>query len=109
MKDYKDIPGSPIWEGMKDDSKEYFGKESLLATWASIPWIIDVYVGMDYPVNRREQEMDIWCTEHFGRALTMFNKKGKWGHGHATIHGWTWRGFATEEMMNQFQEQFPNP
>lgn len=28
--------------------------------------------------------------------------------GGATIHGWTWIGFATEDMMTRFSERWQN-
>ena len=50
-----------------------------------------------------------WCQSEFGQeAWPLHGIEGQWHVGGATIHGWTWIGFATEEMMTRFSERWHN-
>lgn len=78
--------------------------------WQDTPWMIDVWSGGHS--RHRDREMDIlhWCHETFGQqASPIHNRPGTWQRGGATIHGWTWFGFATEADMLKFQERWPTP
>ena len=76
--------------------------------WSQTPWMVDAHTGgsLDDPI--REAEIRSWCTENFGPEHNPWaGPHGKWQRGSATIHGRTWMGFATEDMMQQFIERWP--
>lgn len=74
--------------------------------WENTPWMIDVYT--DSPNTDRWYDVMQWCQGEFGQERwPLHGIEGDWHTGGATIHGWTWIGFATEEMMNKFLEKFP--
>ncbi len=76
--------------------------------WDGTPWMVDAYTGR---VNEdRWHAMVTWCREKFGdEAWPIHDKSGQWQRGMATINGWSWFGFATEEQMKQFIEAWPPP
>lgn len=76
--------------------------------WDGTLWIVDAYTGR---VNEdRWHAMNQWCRDRFGpEAWPNHGEPGQWHKGGATIHGWTWFGFATEEQMKQFVEAWPPP
>jgi len=66
--------------------------------WDETPWMIDVYT--EGPGSDRYREILQWCEEKFGpEAWPIHDKPGDWHVGGVTIHGWTWIGFKTKEMM----------
>lgn len=73
--------------------------------WSVTPWIIDCYTGS---INdERMREMRGWLRENMGpQAFPIHGKAGDWQYGSATIQGWTWVGFATEEQLSRFVERF---
>lgn len=78
--------------------------------WQPTPWMVDVY---DSPPGddrkSRRQEIRHWCVEQFGpESWPIHDRPASWYSGSATVYGWTWYGFATEEMLNRFMEQFPD-
>lgn len=76
--------------------------------WSGTPWMVNAYTGSCG--DDRDCEMRDWCFEHFGNeAWPIHGKPGKWHRSGATINGWTWFGFATQEMMRRFEEAFPSP
>ncbi|MEM6499303.1 MAG: hypothetical protein AAF709_21580 [Pseudomonadota bacterium] len=69
--------------------------------WDGTPWMVDVYTGR--VADDRDLEIRDWCQKNFGEmAWPIHGRKGSWHRGGATVYGWTWFGFASEEMMNQF-------
>lgn len=71
--------------------------------WAPTPWVADVYTGGFSKEFGREMRIRKWCSERFGpEAFVIGGRDGKWQRGIATINGWTWIGFATEAMMDEF-------
>ena len=71
--------------------------------WEPTPWVVDVWTGGFSNNYTREQEIRRWCAERFGpECFVIGGREGKWQRGGATIHGWTWMGFETEAMMNEF-------
>ena len=73
--------------------------------WESTPWMVDVYTGDVY--DGREHKIMSWCRDKFGpEHWPIHGKPGTWHRGGATIHGWTWMGFATKEMMDEFVQQW---
>lgn len=76
--------------------------------WRGTPWLVDAYTGQS--ADDRDMEMREWCHDHFGtEARPIHGTAGRWQRGSATIYGWTWFGFETEEMMNAFISEWPNP
>lgn len=70
--------------------------------WENFPWIVDAYTGRIANHGRYADIMG-WCREQFGQeAFPIHGKPGLWHSGSATIDGYTWMGFSTEEMMEQF-------
>lgn len=85
------------------------GEELMRKVWEPTPWIVNVYTGPGHP-DRRNQDMLEWCDKNLGEAsYPIHGREGVWHQGSATVNGWTWFGFATEEMMNRFLEAWPTP
>lgn len=76
--------------------------------WGGTPWMVDAYDGPDHEPRRRE--MLEWCLERFGpEAWPLHGRPGRWHRGGATINGWTWFGFDTEEALAEFEAAWPAP
>lgn len=76
--------------------------------WNGTPWMIEAFTGGHD--DARWVEMAAWCEKHCGaEAWPIHGYPGKWHRGGATINGFTWLGFASEEMMKKFQAAWPNP
>ena len=72
--------------------------------WDGTPWIVDAFTGPIDNYGRYREIMD-WCRGEFGdEAWPIHGKPGNWHCGGATVNGWTWIGFANEEMMQKFIE-----
>lgn len=74
--------------------------------WDPTPWVINVKTGSFdeniYPPMRE------FCLKNFGEeSWPIHNKPRNWYRGGVTLFGWTWMGFATKEMMEQFLIEFP--
>lgn len=75
--------------------------------WDGTPWMLDAYT--DSVNTDRWYDVMQWCQSEFGQeAWPLHGIEGQWHVGGATIHGWTWIGFATEEMMTRFSERWQN-
>lgn len=82
--------------------------ELMRKCWTPTPWMVDVYDGPSHPNDSRRREIIEWCVEKFGpESWPIHDKPANWYRGTSTIYGWTWYGFATEEMLNRFLEHFP--
>ena len=81
------------------------GDALMQRVWADTPFMTDAYTG---GINtERWRDVMSWCRDTFGdEAWPIHGKPGLWYSGGATVNGWTWMGFNTEEMMRQFQEQW---
>lgn len=89
------------------DAAMYDGDEEraelMRRVWEPTPWMADVWTGGLSHEFGREQEVREWCTAHFGpECFVIGGRDGKWQRGNATINGWSWMGFATDEMLNEF-------
>lgn len=72
--------------------------------WDPTPWMLDVYTGRG---DDRMRAILAWCLERFGdEAWPIHGKPGSWHMGGATLYGWTWFGFDTEEKMRAFQAKW---
>ncbi len=89
-----------------DDDPE---RKALMAqVWRDTPWMVDAYTG-SHDTDRRHDLME-WCREQFGpEAWPIHGHAGQWHSGGATVNGWTWMGFATEDQMRRFVERWPAP
>lgn len=113
----RDSDTVPAMVGHPDGSDEfrkilefnYRGDETsalMRKCWSVTPWVLDVFTGDD----ARERQMIAWCYERYGRqASPIHGFEGTWQRGNATIHGWTWVGFATETQMREFEAAWPSP
>lgn len=80
--------------------------ELMRKVWEGTPWMVNVYTGSgdDYG---RSNAIRHWCQDKFGpEAWPIHGKSGTWHVGGATVMGWTWMGFATKEMMDEFMQQW---
>ncbi len=74
--------------------------------WQGTPWIVDAYTGSIGNHGRYREIMD-WCRERFGpESSPIHGNPGQWRSGSATVIGYTWMGFATKEMMDEFMQQW---
>ena len=98
--------GTDLYQRMLAWSREEGERgKSLAEEWEPTPWIVDAYTGGHHNEMGREYDISQWCIEHCGpESVPMRGQKGQWKRGGATIDGYTWMGFATEEMMQQFCE-----
>lgn len=81
-----------------------------LKVWQPTPWMIDVYVGKTYSEEWLLPAHHEWCNANLGEeSWPIHGHPGVWHRGGATVDGWTWYGFATEDLMRRFLAQFPQP
>lgn len=70
--------------------------------WEPTPWMVHAFTGPGHP-DPRDSEIRHWCWDNLGPySAPIHDRPGVWRDGNATVHGWTWYGFATEDMMRQF-------
>ena len=99
--------GSELFQQMQtfdygDDER----RDLMIDVWSPTPWIVDAF--SDRTNSDTDRAMVEWCREAFGgEAWPIHGRAGEWQRGSATIHGWTWFGFRTEDQMNQFLSRFP--
>ena len=73
----------------------------MLKVWSPTPWMVDAFTGGCS--GDRYMEIIHWCTKKFGpQAWPIHGNPGHWYMGSATVYGYTWIGFETESMMNEF-------
>ena len=83
-------------------------QELMRKVWSGTPWMVDAYTGSIE--TDRDREMRQWCRDQFGNeCLPIHGRPGRWQRGGATIYGWTWFGFDTEDAMNEFIKAWPAP
>ncbi len=79
--------------------------ELMKMVWSATPWMLEV--NTESVCDPRYDEIAEWCRETLGReASPIHGIDGHWQRGRVTVDGWTWYGFATEEMMRQFIEKW---
>lgn len=82
--------------------------ETMLRYWRGNPEIAEVFTGPSS--EDRSNDMRWWLNETMGPQAWPFGespRQGRWLFGSATVHGWTWVGFADEADMLAFFDQFP--
>jgi hypothetical protein len=78
--------------------------------WDGFPWMVNAYTGAHSHERDRESEILTWCLNNIGeQASPIHDKPGLWHRGGATVNGWTFMGFASQEDMNRFVERWPAP
>jgi hypothetical protein len=80
------------------------GDQLMREVWESTPWMVNAFTDSIGNHGTYPEVMN-WCRANFG-SEAWFNASGQWRSGNATIHGWTWMGFATKEMMDRFCQQW---
>jgi hypothetical protein len=76
--------------------------------WDPTPWMVDAFTGGCG--GARERDMMDWCFEQFGQqSFPLHGRPGRWMQGCATVHGWTWFGFAEKTDMDRFIARWPAP
>lgn len=82
--------------------------ELVKRVWSGTPWMVDAYT--DSINSERDRAIVEWCREQFGpEAWPIHGHPGSWHRGSATIHGWTWIGFDSEDNLRQFEAAWPAP
>lgn len=76
--------------------------------WDGTPWMVNWYTGgVD---GGRTRDMIKWCHKQFGpQAWWPADRPGAWQRGSATIFGWEWWGFDSEDKMRAFMAAWPKP
>lgn len=99
--------GSPLYQRTMSFADEDSDRGLLMhKVWDGTPWMVDTYTGSISNAGRYMDIMD-WCREKFGdEAWPIHGKVGNWHCGGVTVHGWTWLGFATQEMLASFCEMW---
>ena len=97
------VPGSALYGRVIAPSNDPL----MHKVWDETPWMLNAYT--DSVNTERWEDIMQWCKAEFGfEASPIHDLEGKWHVGGATIYGWTWIGFATEEMITRFEERWPN-
>lgn len=74
--------------------------------WSPTPWIVDAYTGL--LGETIDREIRDWLHDNLGdEAFPIRGRAGTWQRSGVTIQGWTWLGFASEELMKRFLERWP--
>ncbi len=103
------INGSELYTRMVLRADKDGKHDELMHTvWDNTPWMVEAYTGSIDNFGRYREIMN-WCRENFGEeAWPIHGKSGDWHCGGATVMGWTWIGFKTEEMMLKFIDKWRN-
>ena len=104
------IPGgSEVFRRMLKETTDPDLREVNLKTWSPTPWMADVLM-TDAENEDRRDALRAWCYAHFGAEATHnFDDPACWRQSCVTMRGYSWFGFAKEEQMNRFLQQFPSP
>ena len=102
-----DIGGSELYKKVVIRAEVDDRRGRLMKTvWSPTPWMVDVFTGSTSNSGRYAEIMD-WCREKFGQESSpIHGVDGTWHCGLATIHGFTWMGFATKDQMEAFCERW---
>jgi len=101
-----DIYNKIIEHATKDDKRLALSHK----VWDPTPFVVDVYIGDrdEFGDGVDEHNIRQYCEEHFGKeSWPIHDKPADWYRGGATVNGWTWFGFKTEEMMGKFINDWP--
>ena len=102
------MSGTALYDRMLAYNEGQEHEELMRKVWSPTPWMVNVYTGRIS--ERRDRAIQQWCRDTFGdECWPIHDQPGTWQRGSATIHGWTWYGFATETQMIAFVERWPTP
>lgn len=74
--------------------------------WSVTPFMVDCLTGG--PNDDSFRRIMQWCRDNIGaEAWPIHGREGEWQSGSATVFGWTWMGFRTEEQLDRFRVAFP--
>lgn len=102
--------GTPLHDRIMSNAHDVVNPELMREVWRGHPWVIDAFT--DSPQSLRCRLMLEWCRLHLGdeaHPVLKMNIEGRWQRGNATVCGWTWMGFRTEEDMLSFARAWPHP
>lgn len=91
-------------------AKDLFDGSEHEDVWHKHPWMVDAYTSSTNEV--RYMQMRKWLHDTFGKESWPYSDQPDWRDyyvGGATVMGWTWIGFKTEDGMQQFLNDWPNP
>ena len=93
-------PGTPLFAAFEETWRDDPETLALMVkVWEGTPWMVNAHTGS----VQDSVEIRQWCRDRFGdEAWPIHGKPGDWQFGGVTIHGWTWVGFATEPMLDEF-------
>ena len=100
------IKGSKLYQ---HQIAHYVNDHLMHKVWDGTPWMVDAFTGSPRTDDRYCEIME-WCRDNLGpEAWPLHGTQGNWYSGGSTVDGWTWVGFATEEMMLKFIDAWPVP
>ena len=83
-------------------------RQPMEKVWKGTPYMVDAFTS--FTNSNRFKEIYRYCCEQFGdEASPIHNKSGNWHIDGTTVYGWTWIGFKTQEMLEQFMVAWPYP
>lgn len=102
------IKGSPLWfETVAWAARRGFDDRSmsLIESWKETPYMVDART--HGPDTVEWYQMMEWCYDKWGRQCSVIHSiEGDWHCGGATIQGWTWMGFKTQYMLDEFKAKW---
>lgn len=70
--------------------------------WSMTPFMTECKTGSI--ATEQERSINDWCRKRWGdEAWPIHGLPGRWQRGSATVYGWTWYGFETAEMLEEFE------
>lgn len=105
---YRRLVGTHLFRELVRAAADGGGRADIITmkVWQATPWMVNTYTG-SICNHGRYADINDWCRENFGdESHPISGQVGKWHCGSATIMGWTWMGFAEEEMMKTFVEKW---
>jgi hypothetical protein len=87
---------------MAFDYKSQDAADLMYKIWRGTPFMTRCFTGQIG--EEKDGEIREWCIEHFGpEAWPIHGRPGNWNRGSVTLFGWTDFGFATSEMLAEFE------
>lgn len=97
-----EVRGTELFERMLAFNYEDTERAELMRkVWSVTPFMVDCETGS--PGDASYQRIMKWCRRNFGpEAWPIHGRDGEWQSGTATVFGWTWIGFKTQDQLDQF-------
>lgn len=105
----EDMSGTELFEQtLAFDYEDAERSDLMRKVWSVTPYMIDYQTGS--PGADTYRNIVTWCRDNFGpQAHPIHEFEGDWQLGSATIFGWTWIGFKTQEQLDTFISGFSAP